>query len=563
MNMEPTCLTRLTWPASSRESLAERYTAVDATLDRGLLPEALAAWDTIRRDHMTWTKLAMVRFNQDTTDASARAEQALSGELAPVVTGHDVAVKRRLLALPDRQALVTAAGAHAVSLWEADVTAFDPAIADAVVEEARLATRQTELVASLRFRFRGEPLTLQGLVGRLDSQDRTIRHDAHQALLEGVVLQRGELDSLFDGLVRLRHGMARNLGFASFTALGYRRMRKTDYGPAEVERFRDAVVELVVPVVARQKEAQRRSHGLEHLYAWDLVLGGRKDGPEPAATPDEVLDAVQRALGQLDERLGALLGRMRADGHVDCENRPGKARGAFCEPLPSLGMPFVFTSPMGTQGDVGTLVHEMGHALQMYESRAQPSFDYLEPPGDIAEVHAMSLGFLLRPHWDLLFGREAAERTRDRQIADALLVLPDCAMADHFQHEVYARPNMTPADREALWRALRRRYTPWVDWGDLDHLAAGAEWQLAPHFFQMPFYAIEYALAQCCALQFWVRAGRDPAGTMNDYMALCARGGSAPFGELVRSAGLRSPFDPGALAESVRQVEEALREEQA
>lgn len=113
-------------------------------------------------------------------------------------------------------------------------------------------------------------------------------------------------------------------------------------------------------------------------------------------------------------------------------------------------------------------------------------------------------------------------------------------------------------ERETLWRELRQRYTPWADWGDLELLAAGGEWQLSPHFFQLPFYAIEYALAQCCALQFWVRAQRDPREAMDAYMALCARGGSAPFDTLVRSAGLRSPFNPGALEENVREVEAAL-----
>jgi M3 family oligoendopeptidase len=196
----------------------------------------------------------------------------------------------------------------------------------------------------------------------------------------------------------------------------------------------------------------------------------------------------------------------------------------------------------------------MGHAFQNWESRHQPGVDYLWPTMESAEIHSMGLEFLTYPQMDLMVGEAAAERFRRMHLIGALAFLPYGVCVDHFQHEVYANPDATPADRHTMWQRLERIYMPWTDYGDLAFLAKGARWQAKHHIYSSPFYYIDYTLAQCCAMQLWVRSRRDQEGALDSYVQLCGRGGSAPFQDLVRSAGLVSPFAEGALEDVVREA---------
>jgi len=196
----------------------------------------------------------------------------------------------------------------------------------------------------------------------------------------------------------------------------------------------------------------------------------------------------------------------------------------------------------------------MGHAFPNGESRDQGSVDYLWPTMEAAEINSMGLEFLAYPAIGKLVGEESAERFRRMHLIGALAFLPYGVCVDHFQHEVYANPQASAADRHAMWARLEKTYMPWTDYGDIDFLLKGGRWQAKAHIFGSPFYYIDYTLAQCCAMQFWVKSRRDYARAMASYATLCGRGGSAPFQDLVRSAGLVSPFTDGALADVVQEA---------
>jgi M3 family oligoendopeptidase len=460
-------LNELAFPAPALKLLATGYDSVGGLLDQGDRTAALAEWDALRRDYGSWATLARLRFQQDTTDAAAKAAREQADGFDAVVAGHDAALKRRLLADPDRDGLVATAGAHAVSLWEADVGTFDPAIAERLVEEARLAARYTALTASARFEVEGQVVNLSGLAPFAESLDRDVRHRAARAQWGFFAEHGAEFDAIFDGLVRLRDGMARDLGDESFTALGYRRMRRLGYGPADVEGYRDEIVAHVVPLVARLMEERRQANGWDRLRAWDLPLVDPLGNPKPVGGRDVLVAATQEAFDRMDPRLGDLHRAMEVGGFLDLQTRPDKAPGGFCEAFATTGMPVIFANFAGTQDDIRVLVHEMGHAAQMHASRTQPCFDYLSPTSEAAEVNAMALEMLVLPHAGLLVEAGAAERFRRVQLVSLLGLMCLCALGDHFQHEVYARPEASPAERHAMWHRLERRYAPWLDWGDL------------------------------------------------------------------------------------------------
>jgi M3 family oligoendopeptidase len=539
------------------ESLAAAYAEINARLDAGALGAALADWEKLRRAVETWSALVHLRFEQDTANAGAKAAKDYADELNPVATGHEIALKRRLLAM-DRAEVAAITGDHALRLWEMDVTTFEPVIQGDLEQESKLNSKYTELLASAKIAVGGEVVNLSGLAPFAQSLDRGTREAAMRGLWAFFAANGDAFDGIFDDLVKLRHGMAKKLGFENYIELGYRRMRRVDYNAADVARYREQILAHVTPLVTKIMEARRAAHGWEKLQAWDEPLTDPLGNPKPAGAEKYLTAQAQKMFENMAPELASFFQAMTEGGFLDLDNRPTKAPGGFCTSFPNAGMPYIFANFNGTHHDIDVFTHEMGHAFQNFCSRDLPGFDYLWPTMESAEIHSMSLEVLAFPQIALMVGDAAAERYRRMHLIESLAFLPYGVCVDHFQHEIYANPDATPAERHAMWKRLESLYLPWRDFGDVEYAAKGGYWQKQMHIYGSPFYYIDYTLALCCALQFWVKSRQDYAGAMRDYVALCGRGGEAPFQALVASAGLISPFAPGALESVVADAESVL-----
>jgi oligoendopeptidase F len=260
-------------PTPTKETLAAEYAAINARLDGGDLAGAVAQWEALRREVESWGSLTHLAFEQDTQNDAAKAAMEYRDELSPTITKPESAFKRRLLEHPDRAAVTAVTGAHALRLWETDVTTFAPEIEADLQAEAKLQSRYTALQASAKIKIEGQVVNLSGLAPFAQSLDRGVRYKAAQAQWDFFSANGAEFDEIYDGLVKLRHGMAKQLGFENFIELGYRRMRRVDYDAADVARYRAQVVEHVVPLVAKILEARRGEHGWEKVFAWDEQCG--------------------------------------------------------------------------------------------------------------------------------------------------------------------------------------------------------------------------------------------------------------------------------------------------
>ena len=519
--------------------------------------DAFDRWDGTRRTWRTWSNLTRLRYTQDTRRDEYREAQTRLDRRTPAVTALDTAMKQRFLGSAARPELEDGLGSQAFALWDADVTTFDSAITDDLMRESELSREYTELLATATVAFDGEERSLGGIGVYLQDPDRTTRHAAERARWAAFSERSERLDSLFDELVRLRDGMARTLGFASYTELGYRRMRRVDYGPDDVARYRDEVARVVVPFAHALVKRFGAEAGLDRVRFWDEATLGVGKRVAPLGDRAWIVARTREAFAAIDPSLGSFVDMLVERDLLDVENRPGKALGAYCTSFPTRNVPFVFANFNGSRGDVRTLMHELGHAFQNWSSRDKTAIDYLNPTLESAEIHSMSLEYLTWPEMERFFGDDAPAYRREH-LLDAMLFLPYGVAVDHFQHLIYAHPTATPAERNAMWQEMERRYLPWRDYGDLAHPAAGALWQEKRHIYVAPFYYIDYTLALCCALQFWTKADADRDATLDAYVALCKRGGEAPFRDLVRSAGLRVPFESGALEDVVRNAAAAF-----
>ncbi len=551
----------MTWHEPQYDEIATQFAAIDSDFDNATDPAGRAAallrWESYRRELDTWSAMVELRFNQDTRDADYKRAREYADELRPRITDLETNLKRKLLTSAHRPELEQRFGAHAFRLWEADIATFEPAIQDDLVKESRLQAEYVELLASARFQFKGETLNLSGLRRFTTSPDRDTRHAA-ETLRWGWFNENGEtLDRLYDELTTLRDGMARKLRYDNYIGLGYKQMHRIDYNEADVERFRAQIRAEVVPLATELHLRQARDLNLDPLMYWDEGIHDLRGNPAPKGDHDWMLTQAQTMFDKMGPDLSSFFKMMRERDLLDLKTREGKAGGGFCTSLNRYGVPFIFANFNGTKGDVEVFTHEAGHAFQAWRSRGKELTDYLWPTLESCEIHSMSLEFLTWPFIDLFFGDDA-ERFRKTHLTESLLFLTYGVAVDHFQPFVYASPTATPKERKQMWRECERMYLPWRLYGDLSYPAEGGLWQGQTHIYSRPFYYIDYVLAQTCALQFWARSRNNFDDALAAYIALCDRGGEAPFQQLARGAGLVSPFDDGCLTRVVNEAKAAL-----
>jgi M3 family oligoendopeptidase len=510
----------------------------------------MTSWDKLRREHDCWTALTHLHFQQDTTNELYRQEREHCDRLTPQLTELAVAIKRQLVEHPLRAEIERQVGVQAFKLWESEIPTYDPVIEQDLVQQSTLTARYVELLASARFDFRGETLNLSGITKFMENQDGEIRRQASETRWNWFAENRDQLDELFSQLVTLRHGMAQKLGFKDYVELAYLLMQRVDYNQQDVALYRQAVLDEVTPITSQLRRWQADQLGIEKVMAWDAAVFFADGNPLPQGDHDWMIGQATKMFDDMGGGLDSFFKLLSEGGFMDLKMREGKAGGGFCTSFETVGMPFIFANFNGTRGDVEVFTHEVGHAFQCFQSRGQPWVDYLWPTYESCEIHSMSLEFLTWPHMEKFFG-DRADQFRQIHLAGALLFLPYGVAVDHFQHLVYSHPTATADERHQMWQQLEQEYMPWLDWGDIPHASDGGRWQAQRHIYLSPFYYIDYTLAQTCALQFWLRANQDPDKALQDYVALCQRGGEAPFRELVDSAGLESPFTPGCLGDVV------------
>ncbi|MBI1249494.1 M3 family oligoendopeptidase [bacterium] len=517
------------------------------------LLQSVQKWDELRRHLDSWRNLTEIRFNQDTKNSDYKAAMDLRDEIDPKLTDLDVRIKKLLLVDNRREVIARQFGEQAVAMWECQVRAFDPIIEADLVEEARLVSKYNELLASATFEFQGKTTNLSGMTEFAESLDRDVRHASLEMMWGWFAENRETLDQIYDQMVKLRDQMAKKLNYNNYVELGYQLLTRVDYNEADVDQYRREVVDNIVPLCTKIRQQQSELLGLDPLMYWDEAIYDADGNPRPQGSYEHQIEQAQAMFDGMSKELGEFFHLMRDKNLMDLQNRPGKAGGGFCASLLDQKVPFIFANFNGTMGDVEVFTHEMGHAYQCYESIDLPLADNVWPTYESCEIHSMSLEYLCWPHMENFFG-DQADRFRRIHLTTSLLFLPYGVSVDHYQHEVYKNPGMTPAQRNATWRKLEEIYLPHMKFGDLPHLPEGGRWQKQRHIYMSPFYYIDYTLAQCCALQFWVRAQRDYQQALEDYVALCRRGGTLPFQKLVHSADLKSPFQKGCLSEVAAQA---------
>ncbi|MCH7703190.1 MAG: M3 family oligoendopeptidase [Planctomycetes bacterium] len=425
-------------------------------------------------------------------------------------------------------------------------------------EESKLEQRFQKLCGAMTVHYDGKEQTLQQLAVYGERTDRHQRQEVWELATKRRLADVDTLEDIFDELFKLRHQMARNADLPEYRAYAFKAKQRFDYGPQDCLDFHDAIEGAVVPVMRAMHKRRASALKLDTLRPWDLAVDEQGRPPlKPCETIDELCAKCSRVFHRVDPELGDRFDAMNKEGLLDLDSRKGKAPGGYQATYSESRRPFIFMNAVGLQRDVRTLIHEGGHAFHAYESRHDPLFHYRSAPIEFAEVASMGMEMLAYEFFDEFYEGSDLIRAKRAQLEGIVNLLPWVATIDAFQHWMYTHPDHTRQARQDTWLSLHARFGGLEDYRGHEK-ALAYSWQRQLHLFEVPFYYVEYGIAQLGALQVWQNARRDRKKTVADYRKALALGGGCPLPELFAAAGARFDFTLETLAPLMEAVADEL-----
>lgn len=524
----------------------------DWLLDRSELESALS-------ENLAWRYIRMTCDTQD--EERAEAFQYFVSEIEPNVAPYDHALNEKLMQSkyvgeldPRRYRVFIRSVRQALEIYRAENI---PLKTDISTKQQQYAA----IVGAMTVMINGEEMTLPQAADFLKNPDRAAREQAYIAVRERRLQDKEPLDKLFTQLVRLRHQMALNAGFKNFRDYMFAALGRFDYTPQDCFNFHRAIRETVVPLIDDLDLERRQDLNLPELRPWDLDVDVSGKAPlRPFDTGAELLEKTITVFQHLDPYLGDCLRTMRQMGHLDLESRKGKAPGGYNYPLDETGVPFIFMNATSSLRDVVTMLHEGGHAVHSFLTRTLPLSADKHPPSEVAELASMSMELMSMDHWDEFFpDGDELRRAKKTHLESVLETFPWVATIDKFQHWIYENPEHTTEQRHARWVQVFDEFNQrTVSWKGLEQYKPYL-WQKQLHLYEVPFYYIEYAMAQLGAIAVWRNFRQNPQQGLEAYKRALALGYTAPIGEIYAAAGIRFDFS----TEYLRSLADFVREEMA
>ncbi len=427
-----------------------------------------------------------------------------------------------------------------------------------LVDQTRFAQEYQKLCGEMTVQFEGEEKTLPQMAVYGENPDRGIRKQAWELASARRLQDKDKLEDVFDSLLALRRKLAENADLPDFRAYAFKAYQRFDYTPEDCAAFHDAIERAVVPAVRALNERRRENLGLERLRPWDLSVDEQgRPGLKPFETVEQLCAGCAQMFTRVDPLLGKQFADMRVKGYLDLDSRKGKAPGGYQSTYDESRRPFIFMNAVGLHRDVETLLHEGGHAFHAYATRDEDLIEYRGAPIEFAEVASMAMELLAMPHYDVFYSGEDLVRAQRKQLEGVIKLFPWVATIDAFQHWLYTHPDHTRDERRQYWLGLQERFGTGVDHSGYEDAEAYA-WQRQLHLYEVPFYYVEYAIAQLGALQVWQNARQDLASAVKQYRAALALGGSRPLPELFSAAGIKFDFTYDTMAPLVEAVQAEL-----
>jgi oligoendopeptidase F len=388
--------------------------------------------------------------------------------------------------------------------------------------------------------------TLQQAARFLESKDRNEREAVYRKIQERRLQDKDALNELYTSLIGKRQQVASNAGFENYRDYKFKELGRFDYSKEDCFQFHEGVKLHVLPLVELIYKHKKEKLGLDILRPWDMEAEPEGTEPlRPFTNGKELLEKSINCFEKLNPFFADCFRTMNEMGHFDLESRKGKAPGGYNCPLAESGAPFIFMNAAGQMNDVTTMVHEGGHAVHSFLSHPLELAAFKEYPMEIAEVASMAMELFSMDHWGSFFENEdELKRAKAHQLERSITVFPWIATIDKFQHWVYENPTHTLEERAEKWMEILNEFsTSVVDVSGLEHFRKFS-WQRQLHLFEVPFYYIEYGIAQLGAIGLWMQYKENPQAALDNYMRALSLGGTRTLPELYEAAGIEFNFSP-------------------
>lgn len=401
-----------------------------------------------------------------------------------------------------------------------------------------------EISGSLFIEEDGEKITLQMAASLLEDPDRNERQRVWQKMTDARLVKRKELDLLFSDLIKMRHQIAVNAGFKDFGAYMFKRLGRFDYTREDCEQFHRSIELVVTPMLEKISEKRRKRLGVDVLRPWDLAVNEfGQEKLKPFSDTDELFEITRNIFQRLDPKFGAMLDAMKSLGTLDLDSRLGKAPGGYNYSLPETGAPFIFMNAVGSQRDMTTMLHEGGHAIHSFSTNHIDISEFSRLPSEVAELASMSMELVALDHYEEIYpDPQHKYRAQREQLMSPINILPWIATIDAFQFWIYDHPEHTAKERaDKFVQIYKRFHGKYISWDGLENVLE-TYWHRQGHVFEVPFYYIEYAIAQLGALAVWRNYREDAKKGLEAYQEALALGYTRPIPEMYAKANVKFDF---------------------
>jgi len=519
--------------------------------------ERFTELEDIIREEMGWRYINMTRF----ADKKEYAEK-FNDYFANIVSRakpYSVKLEKKIYDSPISKN-ISDEYKHMIKIISKNIELFKEENIPLQIEERKIANKYGAIFGAITVKFRGEEKTLQQLVPYLKSPDRETRELAWRKRFEGILSKKDEFNNIFDELKDLRIKQAKNAGFENYRDYMHELKGRTEYTVEDVLKFHESVEKKVMPFFKERMEKRAKKLRIDTLRPWDRSVDVDGKVLKPFNTIDEFVDKAIRVLGKVKPLFGERLELMKNSGLLDLENRKGKAPGGYNYSLPETGAPFIFMNATGQSSDVRTLLHESGHAMHTFETVNIPIIYYRPSRSEINELASMSMELLTLHYWNEYYkDEEDFRKAMIEELENAVLFLPWCMTVDAFQHWIYTNPDHTPEERANYFGKLMDKFNQGVDWASLDE-EKRYRWLFQLHIFQVPFYYIEYGIAQLGALSIYKNYLENPEKTIENYINFLKTGYKLPIDKVYEVAGIKLDFSESYIGEIVDFVKHRIEE---
>ena len=526
----------------SNQSIQNLAELIQFCLDRSELESYLS-------ENFAWRYIKMSCDNQN--ESLQKSYQQFVNEIMPNASVYDDAWNKKVIESGFTQDLPASGYAIMLRSMKKAIEIFREENISLFTELQNLQTQYGAATGGLMVEIDGQEKTLQQANAYLESTERKVRESVYRQIAEKRLGIKNQLNELFSQLIIKRDEVAKNAGFENFRDYSFASLGRFDYTAADCFEFHEAVAETVVPLLNQLASKRKTSMELTELKPWDKSVDplGRKP-LKPFETGEEMLSKTITVFDKLDPFLANCLKEMIVLNRFDLDSRKGKNPGGYNYPLEESGFPFIFMNAAGQVRDMVTLLHEGGHAVHSILTKDLPINSFRNFPSEVAELASMSMELITMDYWDEYFSDpEDAKRAKIKHLEDILETLPWVATIDAFQHWIYENPGHSLADRESKWLEIVTKFSDNVtDWEGLEDIKVNI-WQKQLHLFEVPFYYIEYAIAQLGALAVWRNYCINPEKALNQYLDALALGYTVPMKEIYSTAGIEFNFSKKYISE--------------